>query len=146
MRPWEANGGPDDDELRRLVEAEGLTDAGIADRYGVTEATVRHWRKRANLRKERPERIDHKADGTIPWEMNTALGHHMDPIARLLRQRNRARHGMPMPDDVARRVEKMVEILKTEGLVIDYDYEKGFVTRERDKDDAPDVIVRIPRL
>lgn len=145
-KPWEAGGGPEDDELRRLVEELGKTDQDIAEIYGVTEATVRYWRRRANLRRERPERIDHKKDGTIPWSLNTAAGHHMDPIARLLRQRNQLRHGIAIPDDVKRRIDKMLEVLEHEQLVIDYDYERGFLTRTRDELDKPDAIVRAPRL
>lgn len=145
MKPWGAAGGPDDEELRRLVEELSKTNQEIADVYGVTEATVRYWQKRANLRRDRPERLDHKADGTIPWVMNTAAGHHMDVVARLLRQRNQLKHGQAIPADVRARIEKMEEVLKTHGLVIDYDYEQGFITRARDKQDSPDTIVRQPR-
>lgn len=144
-KPWSAGGGPEDDELRRLVEELGLTDDAIAETHGVTEATVRYWRKRANLRRDRPERIDHKADGAIPWPLNTAAGHHMDAIARLLRQRNQLKHGVAIPDDVKRRIDKMLEVLEHEKLVIDYDYERGFITRDRDEQDSPDTIVRQPR-
>lgn len=146
MKPWGAGGGPEDEELRRLVEELGKTNQEIADMYGVTEATVRYWQRRANLRRARPERLDHRGDGTIPWKLNTAASHHMDLVARLLRQRNQLKHGQAIPPDVRARIEKMEEVLKTHNLVIDYDHEQGFFTRNRDELDKPDSIVRMPRL
>lgn len=145
-RPWGANGGPSDERLRQLVEVEGMTDRQIAEQYNVAENTVRYWRKRASIERDSPERIDHRAEGAIPWELNTAAGHHMDPLARLLRARNRLRHGLDVPADVRRRIEKLEEDLEAENLVLDYNRVDGFITRPRDpKLDRASTIVRIPQ-
>lgn len=145
-KAWSAGGGPDPATIRRLVEDEGLTDVQIGTMYGVDEATVRYYRKRAGLVKAgRAPRIDHRADGAIPWPLDASRRHHMDPIARMLRSRNKRRHGVDIPPAELRRLEKFEADLAKADLVIDYDPARGFITRSRDPDlDDPDSIVRVP--
>lgn len=144
-RPWEAGGGPDPAALRRLVEVENLTDRQIGARYNVTEASVRNWRTKAHIDRDSPERIDHRADGAIPWQLDASQNHHADPIARTLRIRNRMRHGLDVPAESRRRVLRLEKDLEDAGLVIDYSPELGFHTRRRVDSDAADSIVRMPQ-
>lgn len=145
-KPWEAGGTPSKEELQRLVD-KGMTNRQIGEQYGVTESGVRYWLSQVGIQRgPRPEMIDHRATGAIPWQLNTKLGHENDPIAHLLRARNRVAHGMTVSDSLLRRVKELEENLAAEGLVIDYDSRMGFMTRRRDdKLDAVDEIVRRPR-
>jgi hypothetical protein len=145
-RPWANGGGPDGEEVRRLVEDEGYTDRQLAEHYGVSEPTARYYRIREGILKpDAPDRIDHRATGAIPWELDTKQGHHSDPLARVLRNRNRMRHGKYVAPELARQVERLEEDLAAEDAVIDYNREIGFHTRKRDpKIDDPDNIVRVP--
>lgn len=143
-RPGAVPGGPPDaTTLRRLVD-EGKTDVELAALYGVSDPAIRYWRKKFGITRA-AGRVDHRADGAIPWELDTARGHHADPIAKTLRMRNRLRHGLEVSPDYRRRVEQLEADLAAEDLVIDYEREVGFLTRKRDPAvDSPDSIVRMP--
>jgi hypothetical protein len=147
MRPWQGGGRPSDEEIRRLVTDEGYTDRQLADHFGVTEPTARYYRLQAGIKKAQQGRLNHRASGAIPWRFNTKLGHHRDPIARLLRARERIKAGTSQPPDVIRRVEELERDLAELDLVIEYDREDGFSTAERDPNiDDPQSIVRKPAL
>lgn len=145
-KPWSANGGPDPAELRRLIFEEKLTDREIGALYGVTASAAQQWREKIGIKRSTATRVDHRATGAIPWELDASLGHHHDPIARLLRYRNRLKHGEPVAENICRRIKEMEDALAAEGVVIDYDPAAGFITRARDPQlDRPEDIVRQPR-
>lgn len=147
-KPWSLSKILDEEALRHEVVVKRMTDQQIADKYSTTAPTIRYHRLRANppIKRKSSPRVDHRADGAIPWTLNVGLGHHMDPTARLLRTRNLMKHNSPrVTEDAARRVKQMEDHLAMRGWVIDYTRERGFFTVDRDKKlDAPDSIVRVP--
>ncbi|HEU0239764.1 MAG TPA: hypothetical protein VFR11_10875 [Micromonosporaceae bacterium] len=147
MRAWELSKTLDQETLRDLVVNKRKTDREIAEMYDTTAPTIRYHRLKANppIRKKAPERISHRADNTIPWILDMSQGHQMDPMARLLRHRNRLKHGLPIPADARPRIADLERHLKETNRVINYTRELGFHTVRRDpKLDKPDSIVRVP--
>jgi hypothetical protein len=147
MKPWGLAKELDEETLRHLVVVKKLTDQQIADAYETTAPTIRYHRIKANppIIKNTAPRIDHRADGAVPWSLDVGQGHHMDPTARMLRNRNRLKRGLSVPEDAKVRVEKAEKHLAERNWVIDYNRQLGFHTIRRDpKIDRPDVIVRIP--
>lgn len=143
MRPWQAGGGPDDDTLRRLVE-EGLTDREIGARYGVSDETARYYRKRAGIEKDSAPHVSRR--GFIPWTLNTKKRHHNTREAKALRALDARMKGDPVNADQEQRLDSVLKDLKEYNYVLDYDYEDGFVLRDRDPQlDRPDDWVRRPK-
>lgn len=138
MQPWQASGGPSPETLKGLLDA-GVTQREIGERYGVTRQTVYYWIKRAGLG-VRPAGMSHK--DFLPWDVK-AEDHH-DSIARALRWYSTKQQGGDL-DPVARReVERLLEFLKEEKVVVDYSRERGFHFRRRKPgvDKASDIIRR----
>lgn len=147
-KPWSLSKILDEGMLRHEVVVKRMTDQQIADKYNTTAPTIRYHRLRANppIKRESAPRVDHRADGAIPWVLDVGQGHHMDPTARLLRTRNLMKHNSPrVTADAARRVKEMEDHLMLRGWVINYTRERGFFPVDRDKRlDKPDSIVRVP--
>lgn len=69
----------------------------------------------------------------------------MDPMARILRNRNRLKHGLRVPEDAKERIKRMEDHLRIRNRVVNYSRERGFFTVDRDpRIDKPDSIVRVP--
>jgi hypothetical protein len=143
-RPWVAGGGPDEETLRRLV-SEGKTNQQIAEIFGATdESSARYWLDKHKIARSRAVRIDHFRTGAVPWRLEAV--HSNDPIARLLRQRDRWLHGEDVLPSTIAAIKLMEKDLAETGRVFDYDPAAGFVSRRRDPSiDAPDAIVRAPQ-
>lgn len=140
MRPYEAH-RPDDALLARLVTEDGLTDQEIADRYGVRRQTARYWRLTAGIHKDSPQRFDHS--DMLPWRLT--VGDSRDAIAARLRSYSRMRQGGDVSEKERHTVEKFVEFLQRERVVVDYDRTKGFLLRRRNPDlDTDSDIIRRP--
>ena len=146
MRPWESENRPDEETLRQLVK-KGYNDREIGEMFNQSPDNIAYKRKKAHppIEKDTVPRLDHRADGTIPWDLDTAKNHHHDRIARLLRARNRRRHGLSNAPDVEKRIDRLERELREEDVVIDYNREIGFFKRRRDPSiDSPDAVVRQP--
>lgn len=126
MKPWGAEMvRPSPDELRLLSAT--MTDQEIADRYGVTRPAVAYWRKAAGISKDTPERLSHKK--FIPWTVAEKDGQHH--FARMLRAYSTRQQGKPVRDTESKQLDALLAFLDEEGLVIDYDREKGWGYRRR---------------
>ena len=142
MRPWEADGGPDDDTLRRLVNVEHKTDREIGDRYGVTRQTVSYWRRRVGLDKARGPMLNHK--DYLPWSIRGE--DHGDSIAKRLREYSSMKQGKALKEEDQKRLDKFLLFLQEENVVVDYDRERGFMLRRRTRGvDKPGDIIRRPQ-
>jgi hypothetical protein len=136
-RPWGAGGGPDEATLREMVRE--MTDVEIGEQYGVARQTVAYWRGRAHI-KRRNGVMSHKQ--WIPWELNAADAH--DSVAKRLREYSTIQQGGKLQPQAKLRLEKFLQFLREEDVVVDYDRERGFQLRRRDPkiDRAGDLIRR----
>ena len=140
MQPWQAGGGPSDDVLRELIDA-GVTQREIGERYGVKRQTVGYWIKRAGLGTRSAGR-SHK--DYLPWDVK-AEDHH-DSIARALRWYSTREQGGDLDPVAKREVERLLEFLKEEKVVVDYERDRGFFFRRRKPGvDRVTDIIRRPR-
>lgn len=147
VKPWELSRVLDEETLRDLAVRQRKTDQEIATMFGVTKPSIRNHRLKAHppIMKRQVERLDHRGTKAIPWTLDSSQGHHMHPLAVLLRRRHRLQQGLPIPADAVGRIKEYEDQLRAKGMVLNYSRELGFHTVRRDpKLDAPDSIVRMP--
>jgi len=134
---------PDNQTLRRWVEADGLTHAQIADRIEketgqrVARSTVSAALSRAGLSAKQERYTDE-----IPWRVEA--GHLREYPARMLRLLGRRNRGLSLKDEEDLRLTNWLEMLREENAVVAYDPKarEGFVYTERVDTDPTDLPIR----
>ncbi|MEW1959810.1 hypothetical protein [Kineococcus sp. NPDC059986] len=134
-----------DQEVERLIKA-GLNQGEIVDylrekhHIQVTRKAISLWSRRRGMPRQRPATpVD-----IIPWKIEPQ--HRHKQILTLLRTEAKVRRGDPVPPRLASTYPRWREMLRTEGLVVDYkpESEEGFVYVPRRKSDG-DALVRMPK-
>lgn len=103
---------PDDTTLRHL-RAQGYKLKKIADEYGVTQAAVWKALERAGFTEKSETYQD-----IVPWDIDPK--HRSTAVAQRLRAMQRQRQGKPLNDTELRLLEAWRELLKANGVVLDY--------------------------
>lgn len=126
---------PSADEILRLRRAHWTT-AKIADEYGVTPAAVS-----AALGREGKSEDRRRYPDLIPWRVKSE--HQGDYALRMLRWEGRRRNGELAKHNL-KQLTSWKAALRREGVVIDYDPQRGFVKVPRQMSDDEDALVRRP--
>lgn len=131
------------DKVRTLL-AEGLTHAEAAERLS-EETGERVTRQAVSVALHRAGLTDHQPryDDLLPWRVR--MPHARQYPALMLRAFGRRRAGLPLPDDLDRKLNLWLARLQEERVVIDYDEEQGFVYVPRLRSDRAEELIRRPR-
>jgi hypothetical protein len=108
----------DQEELRRLA-GQGLSNAELAARFGVSESGVLQAKRAAGLSKPM---LDHSR--AIPWKLNRA--HAQSGPATNLRNLSSVAQGRAIPPEKLNTALRWADRLVAAGLDIAYDPELGF--------------------
>ncbi|MFF0245106.1 hypothetical protein ACWEU6_05545 [Streptosporangium sandarakinum] len=108
----------DQRELRRLV-AEGLSNAELASRFGVSESGILQAKRAAGLSKPM---LDHSR--AIPWKLDRA--HSQSGPATNLRNLSSAAQGRAIPAEKLNTALRWADRLVSGGLDIAYEPGRGF--------------------
>ncbi|GAA3139273.1 hypothetical protein GCM10010466_33040 [Planomonospora alba] len=108
----------DQQELRRLA-AQGLSNAELAARFGVSESGILQAKRAAGLSKPM---LDHSR--AIPWKLNRA--HAQSGPATNLRNLSSVAQGRVIPKEKLNTALRWAERLVSAGLDVAYDPEHGF--------------------
>lgn len=109
----------DHEELRRLA-AEGLSNAELASRFGVSESGILQAKRAAGLSKPM---LDHSR--AIPWKLDRA--HSQSGPATNLRNLSCVAQGRAIPAEKLNTALRWADRLVTGGLDIAYEPERGFL-------------------
>ncbi|MFF5212529.1 hypothetical protein [Streptosporangium sp. NPDC000396] len=110
----------DHDELRRLA-GQGLSNAELASRFGVSESGILQAKRAAGLSKPM---LDHSR--AIPWKLDRA--HNQSGPATNLRNLSSVAQGRAIPAEKLNTALRWADRLVAGGL--DIDYEPGYGFRE----------------
>ena len=123
---WAFDGGPGEEELRRLVIDEQHSDTEIAAIYGVARQTVMYWRLKAGIphpgrghgprAKRRAQRYSHK--DTIHWRVRVEDMNH--PVRKRLVDYSLRKQGEKLAPDAEGRLDDFLDKLRRFDVVIDY--------------------------
>ncbi|GAT64646.1 hypothetical protein PS9374_00277 [Planomonospora sphaerica] len=108
----------DHEELRRLA-GQGLSNAELAARFGVSESGILQAKRAAGLSKPM---LDHSR--AIPWKLNRA--HTQSGPATNLRNLSSVAQGRTIPPEKLNTALRWADRLVAAGLDVDYDPELGF--------------------
>ncbi|MFC4060084.1 hypothetical protein ACFOWE_17400 [Planomonospora corallina] len=108
----------DQEELRRLA-GQGLSNAELAARFGVSESGILQAKRAAGLSKPM---LDHSR--AIPWKLNRA--HSQSGPATNLRNLSAVAQGRAIPQEKLNTALRWAERLVSSGLDVAYDPEHGF--------------------
>ncbi|GGK49326.1 hypothetical protein Ppa06_62530 [Planomonospora parontospora subsp. parontospora] len=108
----------DHEELRRLA-GQGLSNAELAARFGVSESGILQAKRAAGLSKPM---LDHSR--AIPWKLNRA--HTQSGPATNLRNLSSAAQGRTIPPEKLNTALRWADRLVSAGLDVAYDPELGF--------------------
>lgn len=111
---------PDDEELKRLRFAEGMSYAQIGELYGVTrEAVSQAFARRKLAPPQRKKYVEY-----IPWTVKEA--HQFDVQNRILRLFARRDMGEELAPTDEKRLDNFLREMNKRDLVITYDREGGW--------------------
>ncbi|WP_344982336.1 hypothetical protein [Streptosporangium fragile] len=108
----------DHDELRRLA-GQGLSNAELAARFGVSESGILQAKRAAGLSKPM---LDHSR--AIPWKLNRA--HNQSGPATNLRNLSSVAQGRTIPAEKTNTALRWAGRLVAAGLDVSYEPERGF--------------------
>ncbi|GIH95101.1 hypothetical protein ACFFMN_17455 [Planobispora siamensis] len=108
----------DQEELRRLA-GQGLSNAELAARFGVSESGILQAKRAAGLSKPM---LDHSR--AIPWKLDRA--HNQSGPATNLRNLSAVAQGRTIPSEKLNTALRWAERLVASGADISYDPEQGF--------------------
>lgn len=108
----------DHDELRRLI-GEGLSNAELATRFGVSESGILQAKRAAGLSKPM---LDHSR--AIPWKLDRS--HSQSGPATNLRNLSSVAQGRAIPAEKLNTALRWADRLIAGGLDIAYEPERGF--------------------
>ncbi|MBG0822227.1 hypothetical protein HS048_15910 [Planomonospora sp. ID91781] len=108
----------DHEELRRLA-GQGVSNAELAARFGVSESGILQAKRAAGLSKPM---LDHSR--AIPWKLNRA--HTQSGPATNLRNLSSVAQGRTIPPEKLNTALRWADRLVAAGLDVDYDPELGF--------------------
>lgn len=109
----------DQEELRRLA-AEGLSNAELATRFGVSESGILQAKRAAGLSKPM---LDHSR--AIPWKLERS--HNQSGPATNLRNLSSVAQGRAIPAEKLNTALRWAARLSAQGLDIAYEPGKGFL-------------------
>lgn len=119
-------------ELAARLEADhSLTLTALGAEFGVSRQAVVKALRKAQVTVNRPER--HSLKPFIPWRVKVAHEQHL--LVRMLRLYAREQLGLTIPRDRRKLYGEWRRDMDKLGLVVTYDYEKGFDLDERREGD-----------
>ncbi|MGV9777667.1 hypothetical protein [Streptosporangium sp. NPDC003464] len=108
----------DQDELRRLVR-QGLSNAELAARFGVSESGILQAKRAAGLSKPM---LDHSR--AIPWKLDRS--HSQSGPATNLRNLSSVAQGRAIPSEKLNTALRWADRLVADGLDVAYEPDRGF--------------------